>query len=88
MKLRDFIVTEAIIPSLEAGTRDEAIRELAISLPVPGYRNYMHVRAHWHAVSDGDLVAWTVQEVADFARRLEAMPRETAIVRGGVDSAH
>ena len=36
MKLREFIVTEAIIPELEATTRDEAIRELVTSLAKNG----------------------------------------------------
>lgn len=36
MKLRDFIVTDAIIPSLLAGTRDDAIRELVTSLSEHG----------------------------------------------------
>jgi len=36
MKLRDFIVTEAIVPSLEATDRDEAIRELVSSLSKQG----------------------------------------------------
>ncbi len=36
MKLRDFIVTEAIVPSLEAGERDEAIKELVKSLAAQG----------------------------------------------------
>ncbi|CAN5420578.1 PTS sugar transporter subunit IIA [soil metagenome] len=36
MKLRDFIVTEAIVPSLEATDRDEAIRELVTSLSTQG----------------------------------------------------
>ncbi len=36
MKLRDFIVTEAIVPSLEATNRDEAIKELVTSLSEQG----------------------------------------------------
>ena len=36
MKLRDFIVTDAIVPSLEATTRDDAIRELVTSLSEQG----------------------------------------------------
>ena len=36
MKLRDFIVTDAIIPSLEATDRDTAIRELVSSLSAHG----------------------------------------------------
>jgi len=36
MKLRDFIVTEAIVPTLEAGDRDEAIKELVTSLSTQG----------------------------------------------------
>ncbi|HSH94821.1 MAG TPA: PTS sugar transporter subunit IIA, partial [Roseimicrobium sp.] len=36
MKLRDFIVTDAIVPSLEAATRDDAIRELVTSLSEQG----------------------------------------------------
>ncbi len=36
MKLRDFIVTDAIIPTLEATDRDEAIKELVTSLSKQG----------------------------------------------------
>lgn len=36
MKLRDFIVTDAVIPSLEASDRDEAILELVTSLSKQG----------------------------------------------------
>jgi mannitol/fructose-specific phosphotransferase system IIA component (Ntr-type) len=36
MKLRDFIVTEAITPQLEAGDRDEAVRELVTALAAAG----------------------------------------------------
>jgi mannitol/fructose-specific phosphotransferase system IIA component (Ntr-type) len=36
MKLKEFIRTEAIIPSLQATTRDEAIRELVTSLASAG----------------------------------------------------
>jgi nitrogen PTS system EIIA component len=36
MKLREFIVTEAIIPELAAGDRDAAIRELVTSLATNG----------------------------------------------------
>ena len=32
MKLREFIVTEAIVPDIQASTRDDAIRELVSSL--------------------------------------------------------
>jgi len=36
MKLRDFIVSEAIVPTLEAGDRDEAIKELVSALAAQG----------------------------------------------------
>ncbi len=36
MKLRDFIVTDAIVPTLEATDRDSAIRELVTSLATQG----------------------------------------------------
>ena len=36
MKLREFIVTDAIIPELQAGDRDAAIRELVTSLAANG----------------------------------------------------
>jgi mannitol/fructose-specific phosphotransferase system IIA component (Ntr-type) len=36
MKLKEFIVTDAIVPALAATTRDEAIRELVVSLAAAG----------------------------------------------------
>lgn len=36
MKLRDFIVTEAVVAELQAGSRDDAIRELVQSLATAG----------------------------------------------------
>ena len=36
MKLREFIVTDAIVPELQAGDRDGAIRELVTSLSAAG----------------------------------------------------
>jgi len=36
MKLREFIVTDAVVPNLQAGDRDPALRELVSSLAAAG----------------------------------------------------
>ncbi len=48
----------------------DAIRELAETHPVPRYRDTMAGYAYSHAVADGDLAAWSVDNVAALARRL------------------
>lgn len=63
----------ALLDQIPGELSYNAIRELAATHAVPHYRHYLHAQAYRHAVHDGDLVAWKVQEVADFARRLEAL---------------
>lgn len=64
------------------------ICQLAVDHPVPHYRDYMKARAYEHAVQDGDLAAWKVAEVADFANRLAALPMLAPGAGSPVDAAH
>lgn len=78
----------ALLDQIPGELSYNAIRELAANHAVPHYRHYLQAQAYRHAVNDGDLVAWKVQEVADFARRLKAFPPDPVSTGGAAHATY